>query len=250
MKPTRKSKDDGKAGRRAPLLALGAHPDDIEFGCGGVIASETAAGRAAHFVICSRGEAASHGTPAQRQKEAQASAKILGATLEFIELGGDCHFETSSENAITLAGIIRRHRPTIILAPSPVANQHPDHSRLGCLARDAARLARYGGLGEMKDVPAHAIEQLLFYAITVDAEPKDISPILFDVSDGKTVDTWRAAMKAHASQSRTRDYVQLQLTRARLNGLRAGVDHAIALFPSDPVVVDSLSQITRAARRF
>ena len=39
----------------APLLAFGAHPDDIEFGCGGVIAKETRAGRKAHLVICSRG---------------------------------------------------------------------------------------------------------------------------------------------------------------------------------------------------
>ena len=50
----------------APLLAFGAHPDDIEFGCGGVIAAETQAGRKAHFVVCSRGEAASNGTPKRR----------------------------------------------------------------------------------------------------------------------------------------------------------------------------------------
>ena len=61
MKHTPKSLPD-----LTPLLAFGAHPDDIEFGCGGVIAKETRAGRAAHFVICSRGEAASHGTPKQR----------------------------------------------------------------------------------------------------------------------------------------------------------------------------------------
>ena len=58
MKPTLKSKT-----KLAPLLAFGAHPDDIEFGCGGVIANETRAGRAAHFVICSRGEAGTHGMP-------------------------------------------------------------------------------------------------------------------------------------------------------------------------------------------
>ena len=52
---------------KAPLLlAFGAHPDDIEFGCGGVIAGEAATGRRIHFVVCSRGEAASNGTPAQR----------------------------------------------------------------------------------------------------------------------------------------------------------------------------------------
>jgi hypothetical protein len=58
----------------APLLAFGAHPDDIEFACGGVIASETRAGRPAHFVICSRGEAGTRGTPAQRTAEAKKAA--------------------------------------------------------------------------------------------------------------------------------------------------------------------------------
>ncbi len=61
----------------APLLAFGAHPDDIEFACGGVIAKATRAGQPAHFVVCSRGEAATHGTPEERIREAQQGAEIL-----------------------------------------------------------------------------------------------------------------------------------------------------------------------------
>jgi LmbE family N-acetylglucosaminyl deacetylase len=250
MKRIPKSKSGPESESSTPLLAFGAHPDDIEFGCGGVIASESAAGRAAHLVVCSRGEAASNGTPAQRIREAKASARILGATVELIDLGGDCHVESISAYAIRLARIIRRQRPRIVLAPTPVANQHPDHSRLGGLVRDAARLARYGGLRELRSLLPHAVEQLFFYAVTPDAEPKDTSPILFDVSNSKTMEAWTAAMEAHVSQSKTRDYVELQLTRARLNGLRAGVGYALALFPNDPMLVDSFSQITGAARRF
>jgi len=127
----------------APLLAFGAHPDDIEFGCGGVIAKETRAGRKAHFVICSRGEAASHGTPAQRVAEAKKSATLLGATVEFIELDGDAHLEVRVAHAIKLSGILRRVRPGIVLAPSLVENQHPDHARLGQLVRGKVREATF-----------------------------------------------------------------------------------------------------------
>src|SRR5664280_1199193 len=234
----------------APLLAVGAHPDDIEFGCGGVIAKETRAGRKAHFVICSRGEAASHGTPAQRVAEAKKSATLLGATVEFIELDGDAHLEVRVAHAIKLSGILRRVRPGIVLAPSLVENQHPDHARLGQLVRDAARLARYGGVKELRASPPHAIGQLFFYAITPDAEPSDIAPVLIDVSAVEVLAAWTAAMEMHATQARARNYVELQLVRARLLGLRAGIGHAIALFPNDPIVVDSLAQVTRSARGF
>ena len=245
MKPTPKSRPE-----LPPLLAFGAHPDDIEFGCGGVIAKETRAGRAAHFIICSRGEAASHGTPKKRVAEAKKSAAMLGAAAAFIELDGDAQLEVRVAHAIKLAGIIRRLRPGIVLAPSLAENQHPDHSRLGRLVRDACRLARYGGVKELRRVPAHAIEQLFYYAVTPEAEPSNITPVLIDVSAPDVLKAWTAAMEAHVTQVCARNYVELQITRARLRGLRAGGGHAIALFPNDPLVLDSLAQAGRSARRF
>jgi LmbE family N-acetylglucosaminyl deacetylase len=232
------------------LLAFGAHPDDIEFGAGAVIARETQSGRTAHLVVCSRGEAGTHGTPAQRTQEAENAATHLGASLEFIDHGGDAHLAHTVAHTLALAAIIRRVRPHIVLAPTVVENQHPDHAVVGRLVRDAARLARYGGVAELRDQPAHAIGSLLFYAVTSDAEPADRSAVLIDVSAPAVVAAWTAAMEAHASQMRTRNYVELQLTRARLNGLRGGVEHALALFPNDPLVFDSLAPLGRAARRF
>lgn len=135
----------------APLLAFGAHPDDLEFGCGGILAAEARAGRPVHCIVCSRGEAGTHGTPAERTTEAERAAALLGVTLEFLELDGDAHLEVKTAHALTLARLLRRHRPGLVLAPSLVPNQHPDHWRLGQLVRDAARLARYGGLAELRD---------------------------------------------------------------------------------------------------
>jgi len=232
------------------LLAFGAHPDDIEFGCGGVIALETLAGRLAHFVVCSRGEAGTNGTPDQRVGEAQRSATLLGATLEFAELDGDARLEPRTTHAIRLAGILRKIRPSIVLAPSLVENQHPDHPRLGALVRDAARLARYGGIDELRELRPHAIGQLFYYAVTAEAEPAGVAPVLVDVSAASVIAAWTASMEAHATQAVTRNYVELQLARARLNGMRAAVGHAIALFPSDPIVLKSLSEAGRGARSF
>ena len=245
MKPPPKPSPD-----RAPLLVFGAHPDDIEFGCGGVIARETQSGRRVVLVVGSRGESATNGTPKQRTAEARKGAALLGAELEFVELGGDAHFEVSLARALTLAAIIRRVRPDTVLAPTPVENQHADHVVLARLVRDAARLARYGGVKELRRVPAHAIGSLLFYAITVEGEPAGVQPVLVDVSPPKVMQAWTAAMHAHATQAKTRRYVEVQLARASIFGQRCGTDAAIPLFPNDPLVFDSLASLTRSARRF
>lgn len=233
-----------------PLLAFGAHPDDIEFGCGGVIASESQRGRPIHFVVCSQGEAGTNGTPEERQTEARNGAKLLGATVEFIELDGDAHLEIKSGHAIKIAAVIRRVRPQIVLAPSLVENQHPDHARLGRLVRDASRLARYGGLAELRGTDVHSIGQLFYYALTSDSEPRGISPIIVDISAPEIIRVWTESMAAHASQQRTRNYGDLQLLRARALGARAGIDYAIALFPNDPIVTASLASLSSGARRF
>jgi LmbE family N-acetylglucosaminyl deacetylase len=231
------------------LLAFGAHPDDIEFGAGGIVARESRAGRKVHFVVCSRGEAGTNGTPAQRLREAKAAAKALGATVEFLDLDGDAHLELKAAHALKLAAAIRRFKPGVVLAPSVEQNQHPDHWRLGTLVRDATRLARYGGLRELKARPPHAVGQLFFYALGPGSEPA-APPVVVDISAPDVVAAWTVAMEAHASQMKTRNYVELQLARARVRGLDAGVAYAQPLWPNDPLVVDSLAALGRGARRF
>ena len=243
MKPTPNSPPE-------PLLAFGAHPDDIEFGAGGIIAQETRAGRRVHFVVCSRGETGTNGTPRQRTAEAQKAAQLLGATIEFITLDGDAHLEIKAAHAIKLAGIIRRVKPGIMLAPTVAQNQHPDHWRLGTLVRDATRLARYGGLKELRKLRPHAIGQLFFYALGPGSEPTDIAPVLIDISAPEVVATWQAAMEAHVSQMKTRNYAELQLARAHVHGLNAGLACAQLLYPNDPLVFDSLAPLSRSARKF
>src|SRR6202041_1893429 len=116
-------------------------------------------------------------------------------------------------HSVRLAGIIRQVCPATVLAPSLVENQHPDHWRLGNLVRDAARLARYGGVKELRRQPLHAIAQLFFYAVTSEAEPRDITPVLIDVSSPDLLRAWEDSMRAHESQTSAINYIELQLTR-------------------------------------
>lgn len=232
-----------------PLLAFGAHPDDIEFGCGALVCRETRSGRPAHWVVCSRGEAGSNGSPQVRVAEATEAARLLGASLEFIDLDGDAHLEIRSAHAIRLAGIIRQVRPQVVLAPTLEQNQHPDHWRLGQIVRDATKLARYGGLHELLHLAPHTVERTFWYAVSHDAEPASPAPLLIDIGASELIAAWTAAMQAHASQLKTRNYVELQLARARWHGLRAGVEYAQPLWPAEPLVVEALSPLLRAQRR-
>lgn len=243
-------KPGSKSEHGLPLVAFGAHPDDIEFGCGGIAARESHSGRPVHFVVCSRGEAGTNGTPAERSEETANAAKRLGATHEFVELDGDAHLEIKIAHTVKIAGLLRRLRPALVLAPTLAQNQHPDHWRLGTLVRDACRLARYGGVTELRELTPHAVGGLFFYALSPGAEPSGPPPVLVDVSAPEILAAWIASMEAHASQMRTRNYVELQLSRARVHGLNAGVGHAQPLWPNDPLVFSSLAPLTHAAARF
>ena len=91
---------------------------------------------------------------------------------------------------------------------------------------------------------------MFFYALSPGAEPTGTTPLLIDISEPEVVGLWQAAMEAHASQMKTRNYVQLQLARARVHGLNAGLQYAQPLWPNDPPVFDSLAPLARAARSF
>ena len=85
--------------------------------------------------------------------------------------------------------------------------------------------------------------------IITDADTDDSTRIR-QIALETNIDAWTAAMNAHVTQAASRDYVDLQLTRARLLCARAGVGYAIALYPNDPMVFQSLAQAGRGARQF
>lgn len=229
------------------ILAVGAHPDDIEFGCAAVLIREIQRGHAVKILVLSRGEAGTNGTPAEREAESRAAARLIGAEVDFLDFGGDCHIAYAVANVVTMGQAIRQLQPTIVLAPSLEENQHPDHASVGKIVRDAARFARYGGLAELRSLPPHAITALYFYSITRTVARRP--DIIVDVSD--VVDRWEAAMRCHASQLQTkRHYIELRLALAHALGLSVGVQFAVGLSANDPLHVEALSDLGRSSRHF
>ena len=228
------------------VLAVGAHPDDVEFGCAPLLIQEVQNGNRVRIVVLSKGEAASAGTPEIREREARAAATVIGAEIGFLELGGDCHLEAAPNHAIAMAAEIRRFQPEIILAPYWAENQHPDHVAAAKLTRDAARLARYGGLKDLDDLPRHQISSLYFYSITGTFDPRP--DLIIDVSGVEP--QWQAAIACHQSQMKTKAYPELVGARARLLGLSIGVPSAVGLWANEPIRLRSLSDVTLSSRTF
>ena len=137
-----------RAGSDAPaeVLAVGAHPDDLELGCGGTLALLAAAGRRVAILHLTRGERGTRGTAESRLAEAEAAGRALGAVgVEFLDCG-DGGLRTGEAEEDALIAVLRRLRPELVLAPAE-ADRHPDHGRAHRLVHDAcfyAGLARRG----------------------------------------------------------------------------------------------------------
>jgi len=224
------------------ILAFGAHPDDIEFGCGALLLDAAAQGAQLSLAVLSHGEAGTNGDGPTREVEAAKAAEMLGAELQFLPSAGDTQIRADLETTREAAKEIRRVRPHIILAPSGHLNQHPDHRETSLLVRDANRLARYGKTPGLGDSAPHASELLLFYDISSEGSVGDgLNSILVDISN--QVEQWRALMECHASQIKNIDYIELQLSRARVLGIQTGVHSALRLYSEGPVLASSAAEL-------
>ena len=122
------------------VLALGAHPDDVEMSCAGTLLAAAAVGKSIGIVDFTRGELGTRGTPTTRAAEAAASNQILGIAVRD-NLGlPDGFFRNDREHQLPLIAAIRRYRPDVVLA-NAITDRHPDHGRAAELARDACFLA-------------------------------------------------------------------------------------------------------------
>ncbi|HET7819162.1 MAG TPA: bacillithiol biosynthesis deacetylase BshB1 [Bacteroidia bacterium] len=122
------------------ILAFGAHPDDVELSCSGVILKNTALGRKVGLIDLTKGELGTRGTPAIREKEAKASAKILGVLFRENLKMADGFFMNDKKHLLKVIQKIRQYRPDVVLA-NALEDRHPDHGRAAKLIADACFLS-------------------------------------------------------------------------------------------------------------
>lgn len=123
------------------ILAIGAHPDDVELGCGGTLLKAHAMGYRTAVVDLTRGEMASRGTAEERDAEARHSGELMGLTARRNLNLGDGRLMDTQELRDRVATEIRRFTPRLILAPYP-GDRHPDHDAAGHIVQAASFYAR------------------------------------------------------------------------------------------------------------
>lgn len=172
------------------ILAVGAHPDDVELCVGGTLALQARAGCKIGILHLTSGEAGTRGTRDQRRREAEKAAEVLGAEhVEFLDFG-DGSLRHGAEEEDALIECIRRLRPEIVLGPAPI-DRHPDHTRAHLLLRDAAF---YAGLTRRGAGEPHRPGAVFSFMQHYQFEPA----FLVDVSE--TWDVKIEALKAYESQ--------------------------------------------------
>ncbi|MEX1276614.1 MAG: bacillithiol biosynthesis deacetylase BshB1 [Bacteroidota bacterium] len=236
---------------KADILAIGAHPDDIELSCGGIVAKLAKQGRTVVLADLTQGELGTRGTKEVRAQEAEAATKIMGAAARR-NLGlPDGSIERNGENLLKVISLIREFQPDILLIPHSV-ERHPDHVHTHALCKEAWF---YSGLEKIKTEiqgvqqqahrPHHYFEFMQWYEF--------VPSFIVDISD-----TWElkiAAIKAHSSQFHnpnskepetklsTPEFLEMIEVRSRYYGERIGVRYGEPLFSWAPFGINDLSQL-------
>ena len=175
------------------IVAVGAHPDDVELTCGGTLAKAARAGYRTAILDLTRGEMGSRGTAEKRAAEAADAAKRLGISHRINARLPDAGIHNTDNTRQTVVALLRQLRPKVVVLPFPVG-RHPDHRVASELARDAcflSKLVRYDANGE-----AHKIEKII-YAM---AYREDAVKPTFVVDISEEFETKLQAVECYSSQ--------------------------------------------------
>jgi N-acetylglucosamine malate deacetylase 1 len=227
------------------VLALAAHPDDAEAGCGGTLLRAIEDGRAVGIADLTDGELSTHGDPGTRRAERDRASEILGLAVR-VRLGlPDGGLDASAPQRAAVVEVLREFRPRVLLAPFP-RDRHPDHAAAGALARDAAYLAGIGKYSLGRD--PHRPASVHHYMLHQPFEPT------FVVDVGPTWERRRAAVAAYESQfggppadARTTlaggGFLELLDARARFYGSMIGAEQGEPFWTAGPIGLDGLPDV-------
>jgi bacillithiol biosynthesis deacetylase BshB1 len=229
------------------ILAIAAHPDDIELCCAGTLAKAARSGSKVGILDLTKGELGTRGTVGIRSKEAAAAAKILGCLRENLHLP-DGGIQLSEANKLKLIQVYRRYRPRIILIPH-FFERHPDHIHTHELAREAwffSGLRKIKTTFNGKNQEPWRPDNYFHYMQWFEFAPS----FIVDISD--VYDQRLSAIKAHKSQfydpaSKDPQTILSQNTffdfveaRARNYGFKIGVKYGEPFYSVESIGIDDL----------
>ena len=234
------------------ILAIGAHPDDVELGCSGTLISEIRKGKKAGIIDLTQGELGTRGTIETRYAEAAASARIMGLSVRENLKMRDGFFQTDEAHQMQLIRVLRKYQPDIVIW-NILEDRHPDHGKGGWLIYDSCFLS---GLRQVKTFDDEGKEQekwrprmLLHYIQDRFFEPD----IIMDISD-----VWEQrmeAIKAYKTQFfdpgskepqtylSTPEFLDALASRARLLGKRIGVKYGEGFLSKKNIGLRSLDSL-------
>jgi len=122
------------------ILVFGAHPDDVELGCGATLAKEISKGKKVGIIDLTRGELGTRGTAETRDVESEEAAKILGVEFRTNMEFADGFFVNDRLHQMELIKMIRKYKPEIVLC-NAVNDRHIDHAKASKLVSDACFLS-------------------------------------------------------------------------------------------------------------
>jgi LmbE family N-acetylglucosaminyl deacetylase len=205
----------------ARAMAIGAHPDDVEFGAGATLAKWAAAGCRVQHVICTDGSKGS-GDPDDdlarlvvvRQAEQRDASRRLGASGDVVFLNWpDGELESGVRQRSLVAAAIRRFRPDVVLGHDPWRRYrlHPDHRHAGYLAVEGVVAARDPHFFPEQALAPHRPSTLLLFEADEPDHVEDVSGF---------AETKLAALLAHRSQLRSTMHVDDPDSTAQLDRFR------------------------------
>ncbi len=221
----------------ASALAIGAHPDDVEFGAGGTLAKWAAAGCVVHHLVCTDGSKGTWDVDAnldqlvarRREEQREAALRLAGEHAGEVRFLGTVDGDLASDRATVsaVARIIRELRPEVVLGHDPWKRYrlHPDHRHAGWLTCDAIVAARDPHFFPEHGMAHHRPAALLLFEADAPNHAEDVTA---------TVDRKLAALEAHGSQFEStmhaRDDRELEMFRSRVRARLAelGAPHGFA----------------------